>query len=291
MRSIGNVNWGRLAIVAGPAAFLVLCVGGCSSSSRSSDTPKAYIASYAKGEYADAYRESAKAAMDSENSDRDKAALIAGQAAHAQGNYSDSQRWLRPLLDSESKQIAGQSAATLGLIAQQNGDQQQAADLLRTAGDKLTLDASAKSLLFAGDSLSRLGKNDEAKAAWESAQGKAKYDEELQAKIGRRLAGGPVPAVVAKSANKPSIGISESGKAAQFTLQSGVFSTLSRAVRAADEITPKARKAGFEAPRVVNTTDSKGRALYAVRFGKFPTKSSADFARSQFGSQVIATQE
>ncbi len=290
MSASGNVKWGRQGCLVAIAG-LVLCLGGCNSSSKTANASKDYIASYTKGEYADAYRESAKAAMDSENSDRDRAALIAGQAAHAQGNYSDSQRWLRPLLDSESKQIAGQSAATLGLIAQQSGDQQQAADLLRNAGDKLTLDASAKSLLFAGDSLSRLGKKDEAKAAWETAQEKAKYDAELQATITARLAGGPVPPVAAKGSNKPTIGISESGKVGQFTLQSGVFSTLSRAVRAADEITPKARKAGFEAPRVVNTIDSKGRQLYAVRFGKFPTKSSADFARSQFGSQVIATQE
>ena len=286
MRAFGNVNWVRLGI-----AGLVLCVGGCNNASKTAAS-KGYIESYTKGEYADAYRESAKAAMDSDGKDRDKAALIAGQAAHAQGNYGDAQRWLRPLLESPDKQIAGQSAATLGLIAQQSGDQQQAADLLLNAGDKLTLDASAKSLLFAGDSLARLGKKEEATAAWETAQGKTKYDTELQGIITARLAGGAVPAIVAKASNKPTaVGVLETGKAGQFTLQSGVFSTLSRAVRAADEITPQARKAGFEAPRVVNTIDSKGRHLYAVRFGKFPTKSSADFARSKFGSQVIATQE
>lgn len=285
MKFTGTLTWGQLAVAAG----LVLCVGGCNSGTR---TSKAYIDSYSKGEYADAYREGAKAAMDSEGKDHDKAALIAGQAAHAQGNFSDAQRWLRPLLDSQDQQIAGQAAATLGLIAQQSGDEQQAADLLRTAGDKLTLDAGAKSQLFAGDSLSRLGKKNEAQEAWEKAQGQAKYDLELQATIAARLAGGPVPPVTPRPGMpKAAATASEPIKTGNFTLQSGVFSTLSRAVRAADEITPQARKAGYEAPRVVNTIDSKGRHLYAVRFGKFPNKSVADSARSKFGSSVIATQE
>ena len=69
MRAIGNVKWVTIA-------GLVLCVGGCSSGSKTANASKDYIASYTKGEYADAYRESAKAAMDSENSDRDRAALI-----------------------------------------------------------------------------------------------------------------------------------------------------------------------------------------------------------------------
>ena len=288
MNLIDSHTWGRLTLVAG----LILCVGGCNSASKTGSLTPNYIKSYSQGDYAIAYGEGAKAAMNENGKDHDQAALITGQAAHALGNFGDAQRWLRPLLDSSNEQIAGQAAATLGLIAQQSGDQQQAADLLLSAGDKLTVDAAAKSQLFAGDSLSRLGKKDEAQAAWEKAQGNAKYDTELQAIIAARLAGGAVPAITSTArTGTPKPAVTEAPKTANFTLQSGVFSTLSRAVRAADEITPQARKAGYEAPRVVNTIDSKGRHLYAVRFGKFPSKTLADSARSKFGSMVIATQE
>ena len=284
----------RLAAAAALSAVL-LYVGGCAGGSAAADAPsQGYMESYRKGEYAQAYREAAREALSGSSSNSEQAALIAGQAAHAMGNYSDAARWLRPLRESTNKQIAGQASATLGLIAQQNGDQQQAADLLSEAGDKLTLDAAAKSQLFAGDSLYYLGKRDDARAMWEKAKGNAKYDAALAASIESRLAGGSVPHLTVKPTSgsfRPMANGTNATPKGQgpFTLQAGAFSTLERAVKAAKSITPRATKAGYEAPRVVNAIDSKGRRIYAVRFGRFPTKAAAESARNSFGSDVIAT--
>ena len=303
--SVGMNSFGR-AIAIGTIGTMVTLMGGCSGhgTKTSANAPgnsggATYIDSYRNGDYAEAYRTAAKSAMTGTNADGEQAALIAGQAAHAQGNFSDAQRWLRILLDSDNKQIAGQAGATLGLIAQQTGDQQQAADLLLAAGNKLTLDAAARSQLYAGDSLSRLGKGDEARAAWEKAQHNAKYDAAIAATIESRLATGTAPAMPKQHGSSALLGndVIQAGTivgstpkgAGSFTLQAGVFSTLSRAVNAASQITPQAKRAGYEAPRVVNTFDTKGKRVYAVRFGHFANKDVADSARAKFGSGVIAT--
>ncbi|MCC6951356.1 MAG: hypothetical protein IT433_07910, partial [Phycisphaerales bacterium] len=123
---------------------LVLVVAsGCAQ------TPKAaasddYVSLFNSGRYSDAYEASSKAAGALRGSNRELAALIAGQSAYRLGRPTESERWLKPLLDSSDRAVAGRAAATLGSLARDRGENRPAFELFDTAASTLTGDDAAR---------------------------------------------------------------------------------------------------------------------------------------------------
>lgn len=68
-----------------------------------------------------------------------------------------------------------------------------------------------------------------------------------------------------------------------FTLQVGAFSDPARADQAAAQAADIARRHGLEPTTIRQTTDSRGRPLFLVQFGHFPTRHAAAQARTSLG--------
>ncbi|MFZ2874851.1 MAG: SPOR domain-containing protein [Phycisphaerales bacterium] len=250
---------------------LVLVVAsGCAQ------TPKAaasddYISLFNSGRYSDAYEASSKAAGSLRGSNRELAALIAGQSAYRLGRPTESERWLKPLLDSSDRAVAGRAAATLGSLARDRGENRPAFELFDTAASKLMGDDAARALMYAGDAKHALGDKSVARDLWTRAQSKVESDVQLRVQIGDRLAGaypGSTPA--------PTTGA--------YTVQAGAFA--SRAT--ADALAQKLRSRG---PTRVVLLTKDGKTLHAVRIGSYATRAEADRVRAAVGSGAIVTRE
>jgi tetratricopeptide (TPR) repeat protein len=275
--------------------LLALCLGGCSNQKTATTeaSRSRYLALYTRGEYAEAYREASKVAIGNTTAGEfEQAALVAGESAHAMKRYEDAQRWLNQVKESPSRQVSGHALATLGLIEQQFGRETKAAELLSEAGTKLGSDDAARAYLFAGDSYARLGRKSDATEVWGKARSLVKYDNNLRATIGGRLAGGQVP----QGVNGPVTTVTGSGTgvtgkpAGGWTLQAGAFSTLARAVDRSKQIAAAAAKGGLPAPRAVMTRDKAGKVIYAVRIGNYPSKQAAEAVKGRIAVETYVTE-
>jgi tetratricopeptide (TPR) repeat protein len=262
-------------------------LSGCSGSPKpaADGGTSDYMSLFKSGQYARAYEVASAQAQRTRGYEADRASLYAGMSAHALDRNADARRWLTPVVDSGDREISGNAAATLGLIAQEGGDHAAAVDLLSKAGSKLSGDESALSLMYAGDSMMRLGQRDKAHQTWETARERIVADVALRVMIGDRLAGhGPTTAN-----GRPSTG-STPGSAQPsiggYTVQAGAFGNR----RTADST---AAKLNAIAPaRVVTITSSKGQPLHAVRLGRFRTRAEADQVRVRVGkdARVVAAE-
>lgn len=265
------------ARLAGPLALIIvgLAVGaaglglaGCASASKPVST--SYVQDYEAKRYQQAYDNAKSAAPSLKGLAKDQALLIQGESAHAINKNAESKQILRPLIDHRDPRIAGQAAATLGLVYQEEGNFQEAAQLLTSASEKLDGDAAARSALYAGDCRKSLGQAAEAKAMYQRADGLVRTDNALRGMIADRLsAGGPV-------------GVG------QFTLQAGAYSTRQRAQAQADRLRQKVDNLGLGPPRVVEI-QSKGKTLHSVRIGRFTSKEAAQKAASGIGAEAVVT--
>ena len=70
---------------------------------------------------------------------------------------------------------------------------------------------------------------------------------------------------------------------AGFVLQVGAFRDRDRARRAAGDAAVLTRRHGHGPVRIVPSAEARGRPLYLVQFGRFPTRSAAANARAQLG--------
>jgi hypothetical protein len=148
------------------------------------------------------------------------------------------------------------------------GENRQAAELFKTAGQKLTGDDSARALMYAGDAKAALGSQDDAQALYIQARDRVESDVSLRVQIGDRLAtGGPQPSA---------------GSAGQFTVQAGAMSTGQAAERLAAGL-------AHHGPSRIVPIARGGRTLYAVRVGAFATKSEAERVRAMIGKGAIVT--
>lgn len=252
--------------------LLLVVASGCAQ------TPKAasnddYVALFNSGRYSDAYESSSKAAGSLRGSNHELAALIAGQSAYRLGRPTESERWLKPLLDSGDRAIAGRAAATLGSLARDRGENRPAFELFDTAASKLTGDDAARAMMYAGDAKHALGDKALARDLWTRAQSKVESDVQLRVQIGDRLAG-----AYPGSSPAPSAG------SGAYTVQAGAFS--SRAT--ADSLAQKLRSKG---PTRVVPISKDGKTLHAVRIGSYATKAEADKVRASIGSGAIVTRD
>ena len=244
-----------------------------------------YVALFESGAYQAAYDSASLEAGSMRSVRRSEAALIAGLSAQALSKDADAIRWLSPLKDDADGQIAGRSCAALGLIAQQRGEHDSAAQYLSRAGRKLQGDDAARAWMYASDSYRALGRANEASDALAKAKDMVRNDDALGALIADRAAGGtprPVAGPVFGAPRARPQATMRTGPT-NFTVQAGAYASLSTAQRTSQQIARKGH-----ASRIVQIGKS-GKTLYAVRVGSFSSKSAAENVRKTVGSGAIVT--
>lgn len=257
-----------------------LPLGGCASSAKA---PQAtYTEAFAAGRYSEAYDTASQAASSQRTVNKEQASLIAGLSAQALNRNSDAKRWLEPLSKRSDYAISGKASAALGLIAQEEGRHKEAVDLLTRAGQRLLGDESARSYMYAGDSLAKLGQKADALKSYTLAREKVVSDVNLRVMIGDRIAGGGPVAGTPNTGGSSSTAATGGRPASGFTVQTGVFSSRQLANREASRV------ARVATPRIV-TIQREGRTLYAVRAGRFTTRADADRLRVRLGKSAIVT--
>lgn len=315
----------RSAALASALAGMLAAVtlGGCSnsnrasapsSSSQSGSTPDAgraslgraaYFVAFEEGRYREAYSEASSAAgRYGPGLAKEQAMLIAGLSAQALNRGTEAEQQLEPLLSSTDPMISGRANAGMGLIAQGRGRHNEAINYLLAAGDALTGDDAARSLLYAGDSYRAMGQLGAATDVYAKAQTKVESDSNLRAQLAQRVRGGYIPqggvggngtAIVSVPERRSSgiAGGSSSGvigrqtptgngvpTGGSYTVQLGAFSSLTTARQ-------EAAKIGGIPPRIVSTVDRNGRTLYAVRVGVFGNQQMAEQVRAKMGGRGV----
>ncbi len=274
-----------LALMLAFGVLVPLTLPACSSGQKAAPAggETDYMSLFRSGQYGRAYEVASAQSQRTRGYESDRAALYAGMSAHALDRNTDAVRWLTTVVNSGDREISGNAAATLGLIAQENGDHARAIELLDKAGDKLSGDESARAMMYAGDSMMRLGQRDQAQKTWEAAREKVVADVGLRVMIGDRLAGQGPP--FRSGGTTAGTGSTPSGVGG-FTVQAGAFSNR----RTAD--TTAARLNSIAPARVVTITSSKGQPLHAVRLGRFRTRAEADQVRVRVGkdARVVAAE-
>jgi tetratricopeptide (TPR) repeat protein len=237
--------------------------------------PASSVTLYETGQYGAAYEQASREAEKLTGVPRDEAALIAGLSAHALNKNAEATRWLRSLSNSRDAVLAGKSNAALGLIAQERAEHEQAAQHLAIAGEKLPGDEGARACMYSGDSLTALGRRDEATAAYTRAQEQVKDDAGLRIMIGDRLRG-IVPTKVAAAPTAPPVAPSS------LTVQVGAWGNMTTAQRQAQKL------AGTSQVRIIPILKD-GRRLYAVRVGRFSSREAAEQVKNAIGGTAVVT--
>ncbi|MBS0191734.1 MAG: SPOR domain-containing protein [Phycisphaerales bacterium] len=251
------------------AVSLAIFLGGCSSSQKAGQAD--YKELYNQHRYADAYKAALEAQTEGSTVQKEQAALIAGLSAAALGKDDEAERILRPLTKSGDKSISGRAEAQLGLIAYEHDRHAEASELLTDAAGKLSGDEAARASLYAGDALRAQGRISDAKASYERAQTQVQNDSTLKVLISDRLA---------------AVSGQQRSGTGQFTVQLGAFSSFQRAQVQADRYRVRAQAAGMSTPRIVQTTNTQGAKVYAVRVGRFASRSAAETAQKALGSEA-----
>lgn len=232
-------------------------VGGCASSQPR--VSPAYVSSYNAGQYQAAYRDAVTLAREDPSgqrplvgsTERARAALVAGLAAHAMGRDTEAERWLNPLVEYGDTSIAGRAGAAIGLIASSRGEYESAATLLVAAAGKLTGDESARASFYAGEALSALGRDGQARVQYALASASARQDSPLRRRIEQRISTG------------------------RYSIQLGAFSKRNHAQAVVDDAKARAQELGLGPPRIILSTDKRNRRLYVVRVGTFHDRNAA----------------
>lgn len=267
MRDWTKAFWTALGILA--LAAWTLSLSGCSSSQKAGQAD--YRELYSQHRYAEAYNAALEAQTSGSSVQKEQAALIAGLSAAALGKNAEAEKILKPLVQSGDQTVSGKAAAQLGLIAYEQDRHAEASELLTQAATKLTGDEAARASLYAGDALRAQGRISDAKASYERAQSQVQSDSTLKVLISDRLA---------------AVSGQQRAGTGNFTVQLGAFSSFQRAQVQADRYRVRAQSAGMSTPRIVQTTNTQGVKVYAVRVGRFTSRSGAEAAQKSLGSEA-----
>jgi len=255
-REVGSGTGGRPAPVSGPKAQ--------------------YVELYEQGQFQRAKVAAEDAAAQARGPTRDQALVVAGMSAHAMKDPAEAERILRPLVSNSDLRVAGRAKATLGLIAQERGRDEEASQMLLDAARQLAGDESARASLHAGDSLVKLNRPEKARIQYQIGLASAK-DADLRRDLEQRIGGTTGPGSTATG------GLAGGG----FTIQLGAFTKRANADKTAQAASGKASSAGLGQPRVVKGTDSRGREVWFVWVGQFGSRQAAANARTKIGQGVI----
>ena len=251
MRRITRMSvWRRAA-----AALLVLAIAGCAAppSTRVDEANTAYR----RGDYQRAYALASPSASSSSASGT-AAAYVAGLSAQKLGRLDTAARYLGRATRSPDDALAADALASLGLLEHSRGRYAQAAQHLERAARRLTGEQRARAYFYAGISHQKLDRWAQARTALVLAR-QATSSNTMRRRIEQRLA------------------------VTGYTVQVGAFGDRDNAQRLAQQLAPKAQRAGAGAPRLVRSTDSRGRPLTLVQVGRFSSFDTARRTRQQLG--------
>ena len=251
----------RVYMVVLTSSAAIGMVSGCVSQSTFTRIEQA-SKSYNAGDYTNAYKLAAVIARSYSNQHRDTAAYIAGNSAQKLGDLGNAERYLRQASFSTDKQLAGEAAASLGLVYAQLGQYDVSAKTLLRAAEMLEGEDKAKAFFYAAVSLQKLGR-------W------------AQARTNLILA--------RASSDEPSFRqqINDQLSVTGYTLQVGAFRDDTNAQRVAKAMTQKSLGLQIGSPRLVTGADQFGRVLTLVQVGEFATFNSAMHARDRFADSNI----
>lgn len=180
--------------------------------------------------------------------DRERAAYLAGLSAFRIGDMNEAELRLNGVLQSSDRILHASAQALLGQIKLDRNRPAEAATHFEAASRGLIGEDARQARRYAAIAHYEAG-NLEAAERWYEPPNAAE----------------PIP--------------SRGG----FTLQVGAFQDQRRAEQAAAETADVARGHGIGPVTVKPSIDSRGRRLYLVQFGQFPTRQAAAQARSRLG--------
>jgi tetratricopeptide (TPR) repeat protein len=276
-RTIASTRWAAFTVVTVCVLSLAACAsrgGGSASGGSTRGGTLTSVQLFETGQYAAALEQSTREADKLNGAAKNEAMLIAGLSAQALNKNAEAVRWLKPISEGHDPMVVGRANASLGLIAQERGEHEEAARNLLIAGEKLQGDDAARASMYAGDSLTAMGKKDDAAKAYARAQEQVANDGGLRIMIGDRLRG-VVPTRIATAAPTPV-------PAASLTVQVGAWSNLSTAQSQARKVASKGQV------RIVPILKD-GKRLYAVRVGRFSSREAAEQVKGVIGGAAVVT--
>lgn len=250
------IRTGRRSLAVTCALVLALTLSACGGARPQEQ--QEMIDAYRAGRYQESLAKAEHVAAHSSGIERDRAALIAGQSAHATGARTIAEKWLMPLTSHADTEINGNANATLGLMNFNLRNYGSAAVMLSAAASRLTGDDAARSAMYAGDCYEQLGQTIKARNSMQQAMTLAQ-DPGLKRSIQDRLVQGP------------------------YVVQLGALSKRDAADKLARQHAPAAIRAGLPAPKVVASAAQAGATLWAVQVGPFPSRPAAEAAKARAG--------
>lgn len=237
------------------ALLTTLFVSGCESVPSTTSLNLAQR-DYQAGRFESAHRNALKALQTPNNTDRYKAAYLAGLSSYQLGNLDQADQHLLLALKATNSQTQARTKAMLGTIRL---DQQR------------PLDAAN---LFKDAALALKG-TDARQAAHRAALAFQQAGDETQAETWFARASGDLFGQTYAPVRAPEM--------AEFTLQVGAFRERARAQNAADNAAELAKDIDIGTVRVIPRTNDRGQELYIVQVGQFATRQEASRAKAKLG--------
>lgn len=212
------------------------------------------------------YRQARLAALDvadgSFGRQRDEARYIAGLSAYRLGKSNEALRDLTPLIRNADDDLAGNAAATAGLIHIDAGRDDEALDVLRIAARKLEGNDRGRVYHYIGQIHQRAGRWAEARTAMSLALSNAR-DPDLRQVIREQM------------------------NVSAFALQFGAFASPSHAHQRLKQVAPEVIAKRIGAVVINPSVTRSGERLYLVQAGRFVTHDQADQARDRLSIQDV----
>lgn len=255
--STGRVQIARAALLIGLA-----CVSaGCNEAGKA--TPDAMMREYQAGQYREARQTAQQVANQSLGRQRDEARYIAGLSAYRLGKSQDALDDLEPLTNNPDNELAGNAAATVGMIYIDLKQDNRALSALQIAAQRLRGNYLARVYHYIGQIHQRAGRWAEGRTAMSLALSNA-TDPKLQRVIREQM------------------------DVSAFTLQFGAYAQPATADSRLRAVTPRVNAARIGTATVQPSVMEDGRRLYLVQAGRFVTHDQAARARDRLGlSDVI----
>lgn len=256
--------------------ILAAALSGCESGPKAGGLNQA-VTAYNQQRFTEARDLAAKESTVSTGDARCAAAYVAGLSSYQLGNKSEAEQQFEIARGSSDPETAAKAAAMLGQVRLDQGRPREAASLLTAATTNLPPDDAKRACYNAGVAYRNAG--DEAKAKEWFARSRGESPTMSAA------ANPPAAASASKPVTAPGNGASAApaAKAGGFAIQVGAFADRSRAEQAASEATPLARNSGLGDATIVQRKDDRGKRVYVVQIGAFPTRDAAAAARAKLG--------
>jgi len=242
-------------------ACVVFTLTGCAGQQQTNKPSKIDVVKteYEAGQYADAYEHGQSLYRSSNGAAQDQAAYLTGLSAYHLKRPHEARKYLAPLTTNNIPTIAGNAAATLGLIALEADQPESAVDYFKIAQRQLIGPGQANAYYHAGLAYQNMGRVSSARSQFLVALS-LNRDQAFQQKVQAEL--------------------DSSG----FTIQIGAFHDLNNAHRTAGTFNRSESATEFGQAKVYQSIDRTGRTLYTVQVGLFHSIHGASRAAGRISS-------